>query len=168
MTSFDFSLRNFSGITLAIAAGLSAFTSCERAPESGEEATKPVASSAPETSVTTLPGSGNSLPNPGSAATSSNDSSSASDPRMQLVIEAVAEVLGTAPSSVALDEPIIQPEKGIEEFELLDILLGLEDRFDVEINEDAIEQVTGGRFDDVQKQLTPRQLLGIVAKATSQ
>lgn len=87
---------------------------------------------------------------------------------MQLVIEAVAEVLGTAPSSVALDEPIIQPEKGIEEFELLDILLGLEDRFDVEINEDAIEQVTGGRFDDVQNQLTPRQLLGIVAKATSQ
>lgn len=167
MTSFDFSIRNFSGITLAIAAGLLAFTSCERAPESGEEATESVTSS-PETSVTTLPGSGNSLPNSGSGATSSNDSSSASDPRMQLVIEAVAEVLGTAPSSVALDEPIIQPEKGIEEFELLDILLGLEDRFDVEINEDAIEQVTGGRFDDVQKQLTPRQLLGIVAKATSQ
>lgn len=150
-----------------MAACLFAFASCKRAPESGDGAGEPVSNTASETTVTTLPGSANVSLDSGSSAASSRDPS-ASDPRMQLVVEAVAEVLGTAPSSVALDEPILNPEKGIEEFELLDILLGLEDRFDVEISEDAIEQVTGGRFDDVQKQLTPRQLLRIAVKATPQ
>lgn len=83
----------------------------------------------------------------------------------QEVIDAVATHLGRNTSDVALDEPILDERKGVGEFELIEILLELEDRFDTEIDEDLLEMVTGGRFDDIQKELTPRQLLQVVAAA---
>jgi acyl carrier protein len=82
------------------------------------------------------------------------------------VLEGIATILGNSPDSVALDEPILNPGKEIEEFDLLEILIELEDRFDVEIEEEVIERSTGGRFNEVQKRLTPRQLFAIVAEAT--
>ncbi len=81
------------------------------------------------------------------------------------VIEAVASRLGRKTGDVALDEPILDERKGVGEFELIEILLELEDRFDTEIDEDLLESVTGGRFDDIQKELTPRQLFQVVATA---
>lgn len=85
--------------------------------------------------------------------------------REREVIEAVASRLGRKTGDVALDDPILDERKGVGEFELIEILLELEDRFDTEIDEDLLESVTGGRFDDIQKELTPRQLFQVVAAA---
>ena len=82
------------------------------------------------------------------------------------VVEAVATILGDAPESIDLDRPILNAGREIEEFDLLEIMIELEDRFDVEIDEGSIERASGGRFDQIQKTLTPRQLFGIVAEAT--
>ena len=79
------------------------------------------------------------------------------------VMGAVSAILG---ESIELNQPILNPGKDIEEFELLEILIELEDRFDVEIDEEAIERASGSRFNEVQKRLTPRLLIDIVAEAS--
>ena len=132
--------------------------------EPTEAVTIPVDPASPASVVTqsaSTPASSSGLP-------SQKADSPLGDAQQQQVIQAVAKVLGNTPESVALDQPIINPGRGVEEFELLDILLELEDRFDVEISEEVIERATGDRFDDVQKQLTPRQLFDFVAEAVKE
>ncbi len=154
--------------TLALAV-LTGLVACDRG---GQDSGTDQASEASPPEVRTMPKSGSPSASPDDSANSNTTSPSAprtetslTAPQQRQVVEAVAEVIGGAPGSIALDQPILDPGKGVEEFELLDILLGIEDRFDIEISEDAIERATGGRFDDVQKQLTPRQLFGIVSEA---
>lgn len=168
MKSIPFSPSDAASILIVASLTFAGLVACDRSP--GPEDDGPT--SGEETGTTTLPGTTES-PAPsnagpgGKVATTAETRAALTDPQQRLVVEAVAEVLGTAPETIAMDQPIIDPAKGIEEFELLDILLGIEDRFDIEISEDAIERATGGRFDDVQKQLTPRQLVSILSEAKS-
>lgn len=81
------------------------------------------------------------------------------------IVGAVAGVLGKPMSEVPLDRPLLDPAGDIEEFDLVEMVLALEDGFDVEIGEEAFERALGGDFREVGKRLTPRDFFAVVAEA---
>ena len=96
---------------------------------------------------------------------SEDPSDSSASETLRQVSEIVA-VVGKVPvREVDPDQPILDLSDKLGESELLDIFIEIEDRFGIEIEEDAIERATGGRFDDIKGRLTPRQLGKICEEA---
>lgn len=83
----------------------------------------------------------------------------------QKVAEVIARVLEIDGAALDRDARLIDSGRGTDEFDLLEVLLGLEDAFGAEISEEVIAEALGGGFDATKLRMTPRLLFRVVEVA---
>ena len=67
------------------------------------------------------------------------------------VREVLAQQLGRRPEAIAMDTPLVHPTVGADELDIVEIVMALEDRFKIAIDDAKVEPG-----------LTPRHLVNIV------
>jgi len=87
------------------------------------------------------------------------------DSSEKVVRQVIADLLKADPASIQMDKPISEPPLKADELDLVEIVLELEERLNVEISDDAVERYAGAKSGKQSLRITPNQLVSLAKEA---
>lgn len=77
----------------------------------------------------------------------------------------LAEQLGIERSRIVMDRPIAGPPLGADELDLVEIVMEIEDHFDVTLSDEELVKIAGGTETEMPTRITPSHLVKLTKDA---
>lgn len=89
----------------------------------------------------------------------------ASDPVQTAVRDLIVEQLAVDRSKVDMNRPIGDPPLGADELDLVELIMEIEEHFDVSIPDEELEKISGAQATALPSRITPAHLVTLVKQA---
>jgi acyl carrier protein len=83
----------------------------------------------------------------------------------EFVPKLLAEQLAVDRSKIVMNRPIGEPPLGADELDLVEIIMEIEEHFDVSIPDEDLEEISGAKQDHLLTRITPAHLVTLAKKA---